>query len=67
MKKSAVLLLLTFCIIISSHAQQITNRNKLNSLSTEYFQAFEEGKQRAIEYARTNSIPMRIRSESSFL
>jgi len=64
MKKSAVLLLLTFCIIISSHAQQITNRNKLNSLSTEYFQAFEEGKQRAIEYARTNSIPMRIETDS---
>ncbi len=64
MKKSAVLLLLTFCIINSSHAQQITKRDKLNNLSSGFFQAFEAGKQRAIEYARANNIPMRIETDS---
>lgn len=67
MKKSAVLLLLTFCIIIPSHAQQITNRNKLNSLSSGFFQSFEEGKQRAIEYARANNIPIRIETDTMLM
>ena len=44
MKKSVVLLLLMFCAMIVAQAQQVTKHDKLNSLSTEYFQAFEEGK-----------------------
>lgn len=62
-------LLLSFVVLgITSFgwSQISTNQSVLNSLSKKYYSDFHKKKQIAIEYAKTNNIPLTIETDSSF-